>query len=464
MSTAEYEELEENQASHTPPLKKRWCMAVIIGFQVVFSRFFTILFGLMNNLYAEWFQISYVAVDWLSIIPFVGSMTANVIVAALIHKNTFGFRKLSVSAAACCVYTSFTMLIATQISSVFPLIYISQFLMGFSYASSLATTGQLAKYWFPVEERGTALSIFSLSSAMGCLLAFLLPNFIKSPTIRLVSNSSNSTSLSNFPTKWRHENKIAFAYLYGTLFIISLIMLILAIKIFKDKPITLLSNASENFESQSENAVNICKESTSFFKECKRIMMDKTFVLIAIIFCFRIGCCSVILIFWGEILRPIFSLSRFSNPNAWAGYLLITFIASLFIGNLFSARMYDYFRENIMQILVSLVFAFITNNALVIGIYYKNIIIIWIFTVALGFSLAFTAIPLYDTPVQHFSSTNPGFVLSLLLFDLFCGSILLSQFARLILIYFKGYVVLLYLSIVILVAIIICVYLKFRST
>ena len=61
-------------------------------------------------MYVEYFNISYIAVDWFAVIQFPGSVMVNLLVALLIYKKTVGLRRLSIAVSTTTIFANATFL------------------------------------------------------------------------------------------------------------------------------------------------------------------------------------------------------------------------------------------------------------------------------------------------------------------------------------------------------------------
>jgi len=116
--------LDDTQTSDEAILyKRRWLMAFLIGLQNMIMRFFMNSIGIVNNVYAEYFDATIIAVDWLTIIQYPGCIIANILIALLIYSDKVGLRKLSIVVSACTIFTCSAFLLASLFPFLYPLLY-----------------------------------------------------------------------------------------------------------------------------------------------------------------------------------------------------------------------------------------------------------------------------------------------------------------------------------------------------
>ena len=422
---------------------KRWLMAALLGILTIVVSFLTNLFGIVNNIYVSYFHISYIAVDWFTVIQLPGSMVADIIIAAIIYNNGFGIRKLSIGVGLCCITTSSLLLVASQIPSAFPIIYFGELLMGISYAMSISTIGQLAKYWFSVGHAGTVLATIPSSHTTGTLIAILVSsNILVSPNQLGVNNTSEKFSnlTETNQQEWHSKTMTAFLYIFIILFAISLIMFLLILILFENKAPENQLHESENSRllsnSNASESVSGYKRLVLFLKEWKRIFSDKTFLLLSLVAIVRYGNISINNMFFSEILRPIFSSLFFTksiDPNVSSGHLLVVYKIVTVVSHFLSGKFYDWYRKTFFQMLLSLLILVMAALVMGIALHFYSLIGIWISVLCFGIGTPMMHTPIYNSVLQCFPGTDPGYVFALFSFIMFGGGIVITQISRIVL-------------------------------
>ena len=468
---SECERLIEGQTQNETKLyKKRWLIALFVGLQVINVRYLQNSMGIINDIYVEYFNISYIAVDWFTIIQFPGSVMVNLLVALLIYKETVGLRRLSIAVSAMTIFTSATLFIATLVPKLYPIIYVGQFLMGAAFSLLNVTIVQMANYWFSENEIGKALVIVPMAGAIACILAFLVPsNVLKSfsrptgPSYTSICNLSYADGLMR--NNWFSGNQRTFLTYYGILVLFAVMLLCLVLKIIEDKPPKPPTNAQSlvrNSGPMYTTLVSATDDSlrlSSFFQECKQVLTNEVFILISINTTVRAGCIAVDIIFISEILRPINSRSLVT-PNVLSGYIMVTLEASVVAGSFVSSIAFDHFKKHMLQLTLSLFFVFLCVLAILCGVYYQNVLVIWIFNTIKGFVNVFSLTPIRDIPVQHLHPTKPGIITALQTMVSFTGAIIIAQVSRVVLNYGGGVGVFIFISILFLFSFLVTCFVK----
>ena len=459
----------ENQSQHEIILyKKRWFVALLVGMQMMCVRFLQNSIGIVNDVYVKYFKVSYIAVDWFTIIQLPGSVVANLIAAFLIFRGTVGLRRLSVSVGAMTVLAYSAMLISSIVPIVYPMIYVGQFLMGVAYSTINIMIIQMANIWFPENEVGKALTVLSISTACASILGYLVPSHV----LKQVSNIRHTQNLSsvnnNLPKyDWFFENQKIFMIYYGILIAIAIMLLCLVIKVVEDKPPKPPSKVQARIRNIeiAEHALNINHHNPlllrSFLQDFKRVLTNHVFVLAVIVDSIRSASIDVYNIFFSELLRPV-NLKAFPNvaPNMLSGYMLATYDSAVIFGSLIAAYVFDRFQKHMLQLSLSTVFMFVVVLGTLCGIYYENMAVAWTFTGLKGLALVFGFAAMKDILVQHMYLFKPGFISALQTLVGFVGSAIIAQSSRFVLNYGGNLGVFVFISTLLFVACVLCCFLK----
>ena len=149
--------------------------------------------------YVAYFQISYIAVDWFTIIQFPGSVLGNILVALLLQTRKFGFRRLCLFTGTFTVVSNLLILTATIFPMAYPLIYAGEFLFGVCHSNLIISFIQLANHRFSKNQIGLAISVLPLTISLGLVLDFLITSdvFIP-PTDKMPENTSSISDSESF--------------------------------------------------------------------------------------------------------------------------------------------------------------------------------------------------------------------------------------------------------------------------
>ena len=463
--------LEDLTQSEIKLHKKRWFVALIIGMQLMCVRFLENSIGIVNDVYVEYFNISYSAVDWFSIIQFPGSIVGNFVVAFLIYKQYVGLRRLSILVSAMTVFAGTAMFTASVIPRLYPLIYIGEFSMGVAFAITRVMIIEMANIWFPENEIGKALAVTSISTGSASILACLVPSniFENSSSSQDIFKNQNMSHVNDGLERsmWFFVNKRAFLKYYGALNVIVIAIFGLVLKTMKDKPPKPPSNVQAQLRNSKTTHANaaIANDSTThlkpFFQECKNVLTNDVFVLLSLVTIIRRAFISVLIIFLSEVLRPINLNSNFETaPNVLSGYVMVSYNFTLLIGSFVSSYIFDHFKKHMLQLSLSVFFMFIMSLGMLLGTYYGSVIAIWIFNALSGFAIVFSGGPIRDITVQHLHPIKPGFISALQELGSFVGAIMIAQVSRFILNYGGGLGMFTFHTMLLLFSLFVCYFLK----
>ena len=435
----------------------RWLVALAIFFQKVIVRYFSNSFGIINNVYVRYFDTSYIAVDWFTVIQHPGSVLANFIAAWLIYTNKVGLRRLSIMTGIGCIITSSCMLTASFFPTFYPLIYLGQFIMGLSYSTLLIMSIQMANKWFPCHEVGKALAIFPLGSSLASALVILIPSNTFNTVVVFHNRSLNNTE--NF-TDLLDADKKLFTIYNSCLFAVTLMAIVPVIVVVQDQPPAPPTEAqallrSTSCFSSSEASVKM----KTFLRECRRVLTNNVILIISILITIRFAWISIQTMFLSEILRPINSNTD-SKSNVWSGYISTTFEVTSALGHIMSSFIFDRFKKHIYQMRLSFFSVFVFMLGLCLAVVYKNVTLVCLFNSFWGIPSAFSMAPLYDTAVQHLYPTKSGFVSSLTLLLSFSALVIVVQLQRLLLLFAAKWSALLFTSLLVFAAFCLTFFLK----
>ena len=425
---------------------KRWMIALTITMQTFIVRYFMSSIGVVNNVYVEYFDISYIAVDWFTTIQYPGSLLVNLVVAWLIFSNKVGLRKLSIGIGLSCIYNSSSMLIASFFQKAYPVIYFGQFIMGASYSVVLMMAIKMANNWFPKHEIGKAMAAIPIGSALAAVMAFLIPtNILNIPhTFQQNKTLGYSKHIHGFTPKI--EN--IFTTYNGILLAITLTMIVPVLAIVQDKPPKPPTKAQALL--LNSNSVEVLSEDSALFflKECLSILSSKVFLIVSFMETTRVSVISTETMFLSDILRPLSAdYNKEKDPNILSGYVTSTFEVAAFFGLIFGAYVFDYFKKHKLQLRISFFCLFLCQLGVFSATYFKKVKIIWLINAFLGFFISIAGIPIKDTAVQHLYPTKPGLITSLMNFFIYSVLVIFVQILRLLIMCIGGWAALLFSSI-----------------
>ena len=452
------------------PSNKKWLLAFLLIINVFAFRLTMNSFGVVNNVFVEYFQLSYVAVDWFVIVQQPGIVIGFIIIGVFGYGNNFGFRVLSIVASSISVVSNVLFQLSITFSEAFILIYVSQFLNGICYALSSVMSTQLAKRWFPKNQVGVALSFFMIACTTATTLGYTLPSHI----LNVGYNGDNLTfnepiNRTSNDIAWHNAIKIRLYYFYSPSIAFLVITWILYIVYSENQPIKLPSTTQVQMridESQIETSKKSCKKYAGMFIqfcfEFKAIMFDKTVFQATLLETIRSGVSCSQGIFMGEILRKLVTESSgYTGANIATSYALLIFEVSLFIGCMLSGVILDCYKKHVIQTTMALIMLFVFNIAISVSYVFESLYAIYVFNSFLGFSAGLSVTCIYDMAYCSLHLKYPGLI-NLSMGIVICfGMATIFQLTRIILIFGGGIFVFVFQSLLLLFAILNCKWIKF---
>ena len=444
----------------------RWWIGLLYVSQVLFIRILRNSFGVINNVYQGYFNISYYAIDWFTISQEPGIFIATIILVVLSISNMMGLRKLFIVMTTSTMVAYSWIILAFTNSKFFAFIYVGQFFGGFALQASVAIFSTFTTSWFPEDQIGRAMSIKMMSLCLGCMLGYLIPSqLVKPPPDTLLGHDNGSgwtaTNRSNIDADhndWIYEVRSRFLGFYGSCVGCCVIVLIFAFIFVADeppKPPTVAQALLRAQRKQSEEKKTLASLSKCW-NESKSILLNKTLIYGTILLAIMCSETYMENVLMGQISRPVFLYRQYgSTINSLSGYNLILNQVGEFFGNMIGGKLLDSLKRHKLILNASLTFSLISMIGLALGRHFLNVAVIFVFNATLGVSLGVGFSPLFDMVLQDTYPQNAGVVMLLYVIVGAAGRLLVGQFSRLILDFAGGTAVLVFLSALFLGAIIV---------
>ena len=465
------EEHENDSEIETQVYPLRWWIAAFFSIQIVVIRMIMNSFGIINNIYKAYFDISFYAIDWLSLIQEVGIIVSSIFLALLSFNKITKFRKLFVMMVLMAILPCLSVIISFAYPHLYGLLYLGLFVVGFSFQTGGAISAALATNWFPDNQIGIAMSFQFQGLTVGAFLAFLVPSQLATPPPQNISHQQdgNMTSqLENATFKmrfcnWKYETYWKLSFLYGCVILVCVIVLVFTLMFVSDypkKPPTVAQALirTRNYCSQPQS---ILHNLGNFINLSKMFLFDKVFCLAIIIRSITSSLNNLQRLLTGQILRDVFIVRDYgSSINAMSGYVLMVYEAGSFFGSLVSGLLLDYLKRHKLILYFGQIATALTVIGLIVGQHYSNVTVIFVFIALFGFTLGLCGTPIYDVVLEHTYPTNPSFVI--LLFSLQCEIlvIIISQISRVILNFINGTAVFIFMVVLIIVSVVLTAFLN----
>lgn len=245
----------------TKLFKRRWVMLFLFCAYSMSNAFMWLQYSIISNIFIRFYDVDTLAIDWLSMIYFLTYIPLILPVTWLL--DTRGMRDIVVVG---CAFNCIGAWIKTGTAdpSMFAMTFFGQFVCSVGTVYVLGIPSRLASLWFGQQEVSTACSIGVLGNQVGIAIGFLLPPI-------LVPNVDDMDELA------RHI-RIMFYISAG----LATLIFVLVIIIFQEKPELPPSQAQAQ-------ARNIPPDEYSYIASIKRLLHNKSFMLLMISYGLNVG-------------------------------------------------------------------------------------------------------------------------------------------------------------------------------
>ena len=403
--------------------KIRWWIIFLIGFSAVLARALRSSFGVVNDIYVAYFDVTYETVDWFTLIVLPGGAVSCVIYFALLISDAISTKQLAILMSGCFTFTCVCLIIAYVYAKLYPLIFVGNFVLGFVISALDPITASYAISWFPEHQIGIALGSNEIGANMGSLLGYIIPS-----NLLLVPNQSNSSQkvvCTSTPQnqssdhEWISKDKVRLIVFSSVLLAFATLILISFTIFMKSKPPLPPTQAQAKVRKQScQEAPDKLdkKQLRKIFHLFKSVMADKLFLQSVFILSVAVGGCTTIgKVLMAEVFRKFFLELGFTNSyNSMSGSVLVCYESGSVLGSILSGKIVDNFKNYHQQVSIVLACSVISVVSLLLGYHFGNSFVVFLFNFTYGISIGYLPTPLFEIVFQHFYPVETG-VLSLII-------------------------------------------------
>ena len=443
----------------------RWCIILFLAVVYMIIKVVRSSFGIVNNVYAAYFQISILTVDWFTLIQLPTTFFFTALMLFFPLANTSN-KKLSLIMAGCVSFTLVCLLAAYCYPPLYPLIFVGIFVAGLSSIGLNIVIPSFTLKWFPENQIGFALNIKEIFADIGNLLAFLIPgNILISP---LETNSSCTlncinTTIINQEENWSNENKLRLIAFSGTLLTLSVVMLLFLIFFAADQPPkpptiaqAILRNNPTEIESQS-----CCSRIVVSLKTVKKVILNTFFVQVLFIYSVNYSGHVIQKAYVGEVLREFFEkLGNSNSANAHSSYVLVAFEIGGVVGSLLSGKITSRYQNYHIQISIGILFCILTLICVFIGYYLLISVVVYVFVGLYGVFLMIYYTPMLDIVYQHFFPEDSGILTAILFMVSSIITLIFTRIIKLFMSVFGNNALFIYMLIILFFSFIVSLFLK----
>jgi len=464
--------MNEQRNEETKLYSIRWFIIFLIGFVAIVSRTLRSSFGVVNDVYVSYFNVSYVIVDWFTLIMLPGSVIFCVLFFLL---SSFGksisTSKLAILMSGCLSFTCICSIIAYVHTKLYPVMLVGNFVLGVVIAALDPVTASYAIDWFPEHQIGIALASKEIGACTGSLFGFIIPsNLLLVPNKQLNSTNVTGWPLTTQPNSnqnWFSKNQIQLIVFSSVLLTIAALITICFAIFMKKKPPLPPTKAQAKVRLQLEEQSTLSSfdwnQLTKLLKLLKLVMLSKVFLQVIFILSAAVGGCSTFLkVFMGEILRKLFIELGYQNKyNALSGLALLCYVIGTILGSVLSGKLVDNFKNYHQQISIALASGTLSMIFILLGYYFNITALVFVFHVIFGICLGYLSTPCYEIIFQHFYPADSGILSLMIRISYSLATLILGESPRLILIWFPGGIaVIVYIIIFYLLSFVMSLFLK----
>ncbi|XP_058423396.1 heme transporter FLVCR2-like [Diceros bicornis minor] len=195
--------------------RRRWAVILVFSCYSMCNAFQWIQYGSINNIFMNFYEVSTVAIDWLSMCYMLTYIPLGLPVAWLLEK--FGLRTIALTGSALNCLGAWVKLGSLK-PHLFPVTVLGQVICSVAQVFILGMPSHIASMWFKTDEILRASTIAALGNQLGIGLGFLVPAV-------LVPNIDDQEKLA-------YHISIMFYIIGG----VATLLFILVIIVFKEKP------------------------------------------------------------------------------------------------------------------------------------------------------------------------------------------------------------------------------------
>uniref|UniRef100_A0A672RLV3 FLVCR choline and putative heme transporter 2 n=1 Tax=Sinocyclocheilus grahami TaxID=75366 RepID=A0A672RLV3_SINGR len=280
--------------------RRRWLILCLFSSYSLCNAFQWIQYGIINNIFMKFYNVSSFAIDWLSMIYMLTYIPFIFPVAWLLERK--GLRVIALFAASInCVGTWIK--VASVQPDLFWVTMLGQFACSFAQVFILGMPSKVASVWFGSDEVSTACAIGVFGNQLGIAIGFLIPPV-------LVPNVDDMNELA------QHMSVM----FYITAAVASLIFL-LVVFVFQEKP--------EIPPSLAQVALrDVPTAQYSYLASIARLFRNKPFILLLVM--------HEIMVLQGDILKisQMLLLSEAQGEEVNAGRIGLTLVIAGVVGSL----------------------------------------------------------------------------------------------------------------------------------
>lgn len=293
--------LEVSSVSSTRLYRRRWVILLLFSSYSLCNAFQWIQYGIINNIFMKFYQVSSFAVDWLSMVYMLTYIPFIFPVTWLLERK--GLRVVALLAASINCAGTWIKVASVQ-PSLFWVTMLGQFACSCAQVFILGMPSQVASVWFGSDEVSTACAIGVFGNQLGIAIGFLVPPV-------LVPNVEDMGELAE-------HISIMFYITAG----VATLIFLLVVFVFQEKPETPPSLAQVALR-------NMPTGQHSYLASIARLMCNKPFILLLISYGLNVGSFYAVSTLLNRMI-----IEHYPGEEVNAGRIGLTLVVAGVVGSL----------------------------------------------------------------------------------------------------------------------------------
>nr|CAB3246494.1 feline leukemia virus subgroup C receptor-related protein 2-like [Phallusia mammillata] len=375
-------ELDSDSDEEALPVKlytRRWVVLAIAAFSISMRGYNQSCFGVINNIYAEYFGVMPWQIDWFVVIQ-------SVIFLFMSLPMTLVTKRLNYKLSICFITSSLTIGFAVTACGIttnemgYGVVLGGQAVMGFSNILSWSIQPATAALWFSSSEVAIAIAVQVVARGIGEALGCIVPP--------LVANEKSTHDQVKYGLLSMFIGLGSFAFL----------LFVLCLTIVKKRPPLPPSVAQAKLQAIKREPQDFKTSMSKFYATIKTLFKDKNFVTVWFVF----GAINPVLrtsnILLTSMLRGHFKLH--SDLNFQVGIVLMVAWFMYTVGGFISGPLISKTRRYKEIVLANVILICITCIMLTIGIIFNSIYLVYFSVAAQGLFLGLANASIFELLIE----------------------------------------------------------------
>ena len=415
---------------------KRWLILLSFCTITTLTFFCSRSFTAANQIYADYYDVDLMAIDWSALAMDLGAITITPLFAWLFFKQAAGFRIMSITAASCLLISTLVLLLSIQFPILYPVMVLSSLLQGVSYIAGYSIGPSFAVLWFPDHQVGIAIASDLLSKNLGLILGAIVTSVVLKNYPKFGTNSTLENT-HQIKETWMKDTHNTLLLLYIPCACILLILIVFFIVFMTDLPPKPPTHALLLKRIMNKNLKTDDKSFSHYLLAVKSLYMDVNFVLCSLVFGVGFNLTIVFILHVTRLVERFDVQSiGIDITNDIVGGLLIGIIAfSNIIFGFVSAKISSTWKKYATQILLGLICTLVVLASMTLAFYYRSFYSFCCGLLFYSIGTRLFGVPLLEVITRHTYPIDETFVTVLVSANGSIILVLLAEIASIISLY-----------------------------